>query len=46
MVKKYTNIFLLSKLCRFYIEFNRSPTAKDLDTNKYYPSRSVYNNNF
>jgi hypothetical protein len=46
MVKKYTNIFLLSELCRFYIEFNRSPTAKDLDNNKDYPSISVYNNHF
>lgn len=46
MCTKYTDIFLLSELCRFYIEFNRSPTTKDLDTNKNYPSRSVYKTHF
>lgn len=46
MCTKYTDIFLLSELCRFYIEFNRSPTAKDLDSNKNYPSRGAYRNHF
>ena len=38
--------FLLSELNRFYEEFGRSPTPRDLDFNRDYPSRGSYKRYF
>ena len=43
---KYTDEFLLNELKRYYEEFKKPPTQKDLDNNKDYPSATVFHKRF
>ena len=44
--KKITRKFLISELKRYYKEFNKTPTKKEILTNPDYPSLNHYRNEF